>query len=214
MKNTIFILLIFLVMTGFDFPVKERVYITDENTDKRFLELINEYRAYYKLPEFKWNETAYKMAKHHTEYQFLAKTVTHYETLDFENFNEILGIVDRANFFNLNYKNCVGCNLFGECVVGGTTTLELSSEMDYAKFVKQVFNKDVLECNPIDRILYESIWKWEISPTHKEVLLEKYTECGFSIKYVKPDVFEKSIFHEGRPTQRNRFYATLNTVLK
>jgi len=253
MKNIIYLILLFAIIVGFDSPTTEREYITDEIVDKRFLDLINEYRAYYKLPSFKWNSVAYKMAKHHTEYQYQIKTVTHYEIdsvkslialksfngkvnyLDSNEFNKLFkqegdypegikksvsmekvnptGIVilekpiDRADYFALKSIN------MAECVVGGLMTLELAPNFDYAKFVKKVFNKDVLECNPIDRILYESIWKWENSPKHKEILIGNFNEGALSIKYVMPEVFEKSIFHEGRPTQRDRFFATLITVL-
>ena len=73
--------LIFIIpmITGFDSPVKERDYITNEKTDRRFLELINQYRVHYNKPTLKWNAIAYKMAIHHTEFQYHTKTVCHNE---------------------------------------------------------------------------------------------------------------------------------------
>ena len=214
MKYLFNILLIIPIITDFNFHAKEKEYITNENTDKRFIELINQYRAYYHKSPFKWNATAYKMAIHHTEYQYQMKTVCHneIENVSLKKVKSTKSIIlislqDRADYFSLKNK------FFGECVIGGNLSTELTPTMPFSMFVKEFFKKNAIDCNPIDRLLYIFLWQWENSPPHKEVMLGDFNSGAISIKYVIPEVFEKSIFHEGRPVQQDYYYATLNTVL-
>lgn len=199
-------MLTLILIMPFNSPKEiELVFQTDEQTDHLFLEKINEYRAYYKLKPWIWNDTIYKVTKHHNEYQVKIKQISHFEEIEVPNFNLIYDLRKRLKFYNSNVV------IAAENVASGSTLIELESSTPFKSFVKKIGKVNLTDITPKERMLYYCLWLWDTSPTHKEILISnKYSIGAVTISFVEPEVFEKSIFKNNKPAQKIRFFAVMN----
>lgn len=195
-----------ILLIPYNFPKEiEPVYKIDEQTDYLLFEKINEYRAYYKLKTWIWNDTIYKVTKHHNDYQVKIKHISHYEEIDVPNFNLIYDLRQRFKFYNSNTV------IAAENVAGGSSIIELEGSTPFKSFVRKISKVNLAEISPKERMLYFCLWLWDISPTHKEVLMsDKYCIGAVTISFIEPVVFEKSVFKNNKPVQQVRFFAVMN----
>ena len=87
---------------------------------------------------------------------------------------------------------------FAEVCFGGPSIFEnLRKPSNFTIFVKNTINKEISELTDIDIVIMTSLYSWENSPKHKEILTDKTnTKAYFSMTYyVKSYTKSKDIFY-------------------
>jgi len=182
-------------------------YLSNENVDRIFLQCINQYRMFHGVDTIKWDDQVHKIATHHSKYQVLSQSVGHRETIELKQFKEINTPRERCYYYIDNNR----CDV-GENARGGDLLVVLDNNTPFAEFVKEIWREDIVKLPPLETMIYYNVWKWNNSPSHRDLLLNgEYTKGAVSIYYTLPKIIS-SIFHQGNTIQMQGVYATFNVI--
>ena len=161
MKKTLTILFSFLVSL-----IYAQTYTRSDSVNSIAMNYLNMYRAYYKLSGVKTNMT-------------FKDSCVAWSTRTAEPISTKNGKKD-SKWIIRHTKSRVA-----EVITGTPINIEnLSDTTKFAKFVKVITKKNLSKLSEVDMVIMESLYSWENSASHKEILTDpSYTKAYFEVYY-------------------------------
>lgn len=176
-------------------------------TDKLFIEKLNQYRSYHKINPLIFDDTIYRMSKHHCTYMYKVDTVSHFEEIPVPDFILIKSLWNRANYFGVTLP-------VAENVVGGFVTIVINKRTPFSDFVKLIWKEKLADTSYKERAIYYCIYDWHLSKNgHKKIMLsDRFTAGAVSLRHHCSTINYKDAFFNGADTQKIRILAVLNVA--